>query len=407
MGLDSWFFLPRISKRYVQQRDRLGLVTATMEEDLAARRDIRYAGAVAQRTAEFAGLAWDHRRALRRALLSAQFFTATLSFLTYLMIGLVYNATGREVLTRGMAVGTAVAVTLLGQQAARPVQTVAQYVRDLQRTRISWRRLWEPFDQPGLPVESASPEPLPALAGKLELRNVRFAYPGTGRIVLDDVSLTLEPGSCTALVGYTGAGKSSITKLLIRTYDPDAGEVLADGHDLRNVSLREYRRQVGVVPQDAFLFRGTVRSNIAYARPDATDAEVEGAAQAVGAYEILAALPNAFDHEVQEEGRNLTGAQAQLVALARAWLSRPAVMVLDEATSSLDLELEKKVLDATKALDCTVLMVTHRPSVVELADEVVVIEGGRIAQQGTRAEVVGSGGAYDRLWVAEPAGKKR
>jgi ATP-binding cassette, subfamily B, bacterial len=238
----------------------------------------------------------------------------------------------------------------------------------------------------------------------LAMQNVRFRYPGTDRLVLEDVSLHLAPGSCTALVGYTGAGKSSITKLLIRTYDPEEGQVLVDGKDLRNISLRAFRRQVGVVPQDAFLFGGTIRSNIAYGRPDATDEEVEAAARSVGAYEVLDALPNGFDHEVKEEGRNLTGAQQQLVALARAWLVHPAVMVLDEATSSLDLTLERKVLEATKDLDCTVLMVTHRQSVVDVAEDVVVVDAGRVVQQGRREDVVGSGGAYDLLWEAEPVG---
>jgi ATP-binding cassette subfamily B protein len=218
--------------------------------------------------------------------------------------------------------------------------------------------------------------------------------------VLQDVSFTLQPGVVTALVGSTGAGKSSIAKLLGRTYDPDAGRVTVAGADLREIDLDGYRGRIGIVPQDAFLFRGTVASNVAYGRPDATADEVAAVVDAVGADEVLAQLPGGLDHIVEEEGRNLTTAQCQLIALARAWLARPELLVLDEATSSLDGAIEHSVLDAVTRLGVTTLMITHRQAVAAAAAEIVVLEQGRVAAAGPAADVVDST-AYARLWVAE------
>jgi ATP-binding cassette subfamily B protein len=204
------------------------------------------------------------------------------------------------------------------------------------------------------------------------------------------------------MVGYTGAGKSTISKLLLRTYDPDAGAVRVDGIDLRDVTLDSYRDRISVVPQDAFLFKGTVASNIAYGKLDATRAEIEAAAAAVCANEVLASLPGGFDCTVDEEARNLTAAQRQLIALARAWLAGPDILVLDEATSCLDARLEQRVLEAVGRLGCTTVMVTHRDNVVAASDMVVVLDEGRVAEVGTPSELRGAGGAYDRLWVHEP-----
>jgi ATP-binding cassette subfamily B protein len=228
---------------------------------------------------------------------------------------------------------------------------------------------------------------------------VAFAYPGTSREVLHDVSLSVEPGQVVAVVGFTGAGKSSVAKLLGRTYDPNAGRVLVDGYDLRDLDLTSYRRHLGVVPQDAFIFRGTVESNIAYGRPDATLDEVEAAARAVGAYGTLAELEGNFRATVEEEGRNLTAAERQLIALARMWLIGPDVLVLDEATASLDRDTEAAVLDAVCSLDRTIILVTHRLPVAERADRAFVIDAGRIIEQGTHAELLDANGPYARLWT--------
>jgi ATP-binding cassette subfamily B protein len=201
-----------------------------------------------------------------------------------------------------------------------------------------------------------------------------------------------------AIVGYTGAGKSSVAKLLGRIYDPTAGSVTVDGLDLRSLDLTSYRRRLGIVPQDAFLFRGTVESNIAYGRPGASRAEVVAAADAVGAGEVLALV--GYGTVVEEEGRNLTAAQRQLIALARMWLVAPSVLVLDEATASLDEATEAGVLDAVCGLGRTTLLITHRFAVAERADEVVVVDAGRVVERGSHASLLDRpGSAYASLWT--------
>jgi len=186
--------------------------------------------------------------------------------------------------------------------------------------------------------------------------------------------------------------------LLMRTYDPDAGTVTVNGLDIRGYEPDSYRARLGIVPQDPFVFKGTVASNIRYAKLDATDDEVRAAARAVGALELLAALPAGFDHPVDEEGRNLTGTQRQLIALARAWLAEPDVLILDEATSLLDAEVEDVVISAVHNLRSATLMITHREAVACRADNVVVLDAGRVVDAGSEEQVARPGGPYDRLW---------
>ncbi|MGZ4710913.1 MAG: ABC transporter ATP-binding protein, partial [Acidimicrobiales bacterium] len=219
---------------------------------------------------------------------------------------------------------------------------------------------------------------------------------------LAGIDLTIAVGETVALVGETGAGKSTIVKLIARFYDPTSGRVLIDGADLRQLDLGVFRRQLGIVPQEAFLFTGTVRDNIAYGRPDATDAEVEAAARAVGAHDFVASLPGGYLNAVSERGRSLSSGQRQLIALARARLVDPAILLLDEATSQLDLASEAQVQRAMQAVSSgrTTVVVAHRLPTARQADRILVIDDGRIIEQGTHDDLVAREGAYAELWSA-------
>jgi len=236
------------------------------------------------------------------------------------------------------------------------------------------------------------------------LRRLRLAPMSTGSGVLArvGVSLVVAPGETVALVGQTGAGKSTMVKLVARFYDVTSGRLLVDGADVRELDLASYRHGLGVVPQEPYLSAGTVRDAIAYGRPGATDADVEAAARAVGALAMIARLPGGFRHEVAERGRNLSSGQRQLIALARAYLVNPGILLLDEATAALDLAAEAAVTSATERLTAqrTTLVVAHRLSTAARADRIVVMEAGRIAESGTHHELLEARGAYAALWSA-------
>ena len=218
--------------------------------------------------------------------------------------------------------------------------------------------------------------------------------------MLHDVDLTIPAGGTVALVGATGAGKSTVIKLLARFYDPQAGEVLIDGHDVRNVTQRSLREQLAVVPQEAFLFSGSVLDNIRFARPAASDDEVKRVARIVGVHDFVEGLPDGYDTEVQEGGSALSTGQRQLISFARALLADPRILILDEATSSVDAESERRIERAMEVLFSgrTSIIVAHRLSTVRYADEIVVVDGGRIVERGTHDELVAAGGRYAGLY---------
>jgi ATP-binding cassette subfamily B protein len=254
------------------------------------------------------------------------------------------------------------------------------------------------------PLVVEDPEPVipDPIHGKITFEDVHFSYPSgfSGREALSGVNLEIVPGETVALVGETGAGKSTMVKLITRFYDPSSGTVSVDGVDLRRVDLTGYRHRLGYVPQEAFLFSGTIRDNIAYGRPDASDAEVEAAARAVGAHDLVAGLAGGYLHHVSERGRSLSAGQRQLIALARAELVDPAILLLDEATSNLDLATEAGVTRAMNvvAQGRTTVLIAHRLQTARRAGRIVVMDGGRVVEDGTHEELVAAGGRYAEMW---------
>jgi ATP-binding cassette subfamily B protein len=406
LGLTVWF--RRSSDRaYLLIRDKVALVMASLQESLAGARVVAAFAREDRNLERFRALSGEHLDArLEGNRLSATYFPAV-EFLGQVATALVV-AYGATLISRGsLSPADLIAFILYLNVFFAPVQQLSQVFDTYQQARAAATKLAELLATPVSTPESADALPVPELAGALELEAVRFRYgapdrPDTAAWALDGVDLAIRPGETVALVGRTGAGKSTVVKLLARFYDPAAGRVTADGTDLRSLSLPAYRRHLGLVPQEAHLFSGTVRDNIAYGRPDATDAEIAEAARAVGADEFIAALPDGYDTPILERGRSLSSGQRQLLALARARLVDPEVLLLDEATSNLDLRSEARVASAMGALSRgrTTVIVAHRLATAARADRIVVLAGGRIIEEGSHSALLARNGVYSAMWAA-------
>jgi ABC-type multidrug transport system fused ATPase/permease subunit len=281
-----------------------------------------------------------------------------------------------------------------------PVQQLSQFYQTMLSAMAALEKIVEVFDTEPAMADAPGARPLPQIAGKVEFADVHFAYSQSSAEVLHGVSFSAEPGQTVALVGHTGAGKSTVVKLLARFYDPTAGRVLIDGTDVRDVSAHSLRSQLGIVPQESFLFSGSVRANIAFGRPEASDAEVVAAAEAVGADAFIRALPDGYDTEIQERGARLSIGQRQLVAFARALLADPRILILDEATSSVDIPTEARIEEALETLlhGRTAFVVAHRLSTIRRADVIVVLEHGRVIEAGTHRQLIERRGRYFALY---------
>jgi ATP-binding cassette subfamily B protein len=283
-----------------------------------------------------------------------------------------------------------------------PVQQLSQVFDGYQQASVGMSRLQDLLRTPTTTPLAAQPAPVGSLRGDIRLSGVDFVYAEGETPALRNVDLHIPAGQHVALVGQTGAGKSTVVKLIARFYDPTRGTLSIDGNDLRNLDLSGYRHRLGIVPQEAYLSPGTVCDAIAYGRPDASRAEVERAARAVGAHEMIATLSGGYLHLVGERGRNLSAGQRQLIALARAELVDPDILLLDEATAALDLASEALVTEATQRLSRhrTTVLVAHRLSTAARADRIVLLEDGRIAEDGSHSELLARNGRYASLWRA-------
>jgi ATP-binding cassette, subfamily B, bacterial len=395
-------FRVKSAKAYTEAREKVAAVNAYFSENVSGLRVTQAFSREPANRARYSALSNAFRVSRLRAqrYIALYFpFVQTLSTAAGAIVLVI--ATG-EVRSGTLTAGALIAYLLYIDMVFSPVQQLSQVFDGYQQAMVGLNRITDLLrlgtstPPPARPVEPGS------LAGRIELRDVDFSYGRTETNALAGISLTVEPGETVALVGQTGAGKSTLVKLIARFYDVTDGQVLVDGVDVREYDLAAYRHRLGVVPQESYLFAGTVREAIAYARPDASDADIEAAARETGAHEVIMRLPGGYEHEVSERGRNLSAGQRQLIALARAQLADPAILLLDEATAALDLAAEavvnKAIADLTAAR--TTIVVAHRLTTAARADRIVVLDQGQITETGTHEQLLCADGTYASLWAA-------
>jgi ATP-binding cassette subfamily B protein len=393
------------STAYRQVRETHSVVTVQLQEALAGVRAVQAFRRERATAGRLAAANHDERAAHRRTIALASTFFPGIEFLGTAATVVVLGVGGRQVLGGDLDIGTLAAFLLYLRNLFDPVQQLSELYDTFQSATAGAERVGAVLAEQPSVREAADPLPLPDPRGEVRLERVRFAY-AEGAEVLHAVDLHVPAGTTLALIGPTGAGKSTVAKLIARFYDPAAGRVTLDGIDLRRVRLADLRQAMGYVPQEGFLFSGSVADNIRFGRPEATRAEVEAAARAVGADQVIAALPNGYDTEVGERGALLAAGERQLVAFARAWIADPALLILDEATSHLDVVTEERVRRALRRLrrGRTTVLIAHRLSSVADADQVAVVEDGRVVEAGPPDQLLTRGGQFADLYARWLAG---
>lgn len=401
-ALSLWF--RRASERgYDKVRDGIALVLADLSESLQGVRIVTAHNRQRHNVLRHRNVVGRYRDANDYTAQINAIYGPGTQLLSFIGMGVLLGVGGDMVLHHQLSLGALAAFILYLNRFLQPIPLLVQQYNTFQQGQSSIFKLRTLLEtDPAVPEDPAA-RPMPPIEGSIELDHVSFAY-DTGVEVLHDVNLSIRPGETVSFVGETGAGKSTIAKLVTRFYDPTAGRVLIDGRDLRSVTLESLHRQLGVVPQEPFLFAGSIRDNISFGRPDASSEEIAEAVSRVGLDELIERLPDGLETVVHERGQSLSSGERQLIALTRAFLARPRVLVLDEATSNLDLQSETAIEAALDVLlqARTAILIAHRLSTAMRADRIVVVDGGCIAEVGSHSELLELGGSYAEMfetWV--------
>jgi ABC-type multidrug transport system fused ATPase/permease subunit len=392
---------------YKATRERIAAITAYLQESLSGVRVVRSFGQEPRHVDEMTALNEANRAVnMKTVYLNASYFPAV-EMLAAVGTAVILLYGGSQAIDGAIQIGVIVAFVGYLNTFFEPIQQLSQLYTTYQQGMAALDKIFDLLDTKPDMVDAPGAIDPGTLRGEIELDGVWFSYgeegeSGADTWALRDVDLHVPPGQTLALVGATGAGKSTVAKLVARFYAPQQGTVRVDGHDLRGVQQRALRRQLGIVPQEGFLFSGSVRDNVAFGRPEASTDEIEAAIAAVGATEFVAALPDGLDTQVGERGIQLSAGQRQLVAFARALLAEPRILILDEATSNVDVRTEKTIERGLERLlhGRTAIVIAHRLSTIRRAGKIVVLENGQIAEQGTHDELIAAAGPYSKLYGA-------
>lgn len=393
-------FTRRTRPLWAEVQQQVGVETSVLQESIAGIRTVKAYGQEERQFTRFRAANWAVREISLRANRIAAF---NQPFLLYILNGLALAILwygGHEVLGGALTIGTLVAFSEYQAQLAAPVRTLGFLLNLATRAASAGERLFEIIDRPSEVQEAPHARPLPAVRGHVRYEGVSFAYSSQDRPVVADIAIDALPGQTIALLGATGSGKTTILHLLPRFYDATAGRITIDGVDIKDVTLESLRRNVGVVLQDVFLFNATIRENLAYARPAATQEEIERAARIAQIHDFIAALPNGYDTWVSERGVTLSGGQKQRIAIARTLLLDPRILVLDDSTSAVDMETEYLIQQALAELikGRTSFVIAHRLRTIKQADQILVLDGGRIVQRGRHDELLAQPGPYQDIY---------